>query len=330
MALGLVLLASAIPFTAFGFGSAARAGTPPKPDEVVIELYGIVQGKRTVSFVFEEKTIQYKGGGSMNPNPPVRVNGVLWEDMNTPFQLNFTPDFENVSILEQSGHNFELFKGKNSFTVSIKNRDPSNDMRYRVRIAAKYQKKRENAQPKTIPAREIKNPPPLTTDGGTVMYGPMMISGINGSMDGYPDEPTDGKDQSTSRPVSAPIQENYQPQLTKIDLVATVDKLAGFRVQANYVLYQNYKTRVAEASGPGVIYKGGKYASNVTVNGKQWTNLNRPFNMQITPDPARLKKFSSKSDRCNISYSLHHGILEIIIENPDEAPAQVHIQLTFD
>ena len=113
-ALGLVLLAAAIPFTASaGFGAASRAAaaTPPKPDEVVIELYGTIRAQRSVSFVFEEKTIQYKGGGSMNPNPPVRVNGVLWEDMNTPFQLNFTPDFENVSILEQSGHNFELFKG---------------------------------------------------------------------------------------------------------------------------------------------------------------------------------------------------------------------------
>ena len=73
----LALLAAAIPFTAFGFGAAARAAaaTPPKPDEVVIELYGTFQGKRSAYFLFEGNTILFNGDGFVYPNPPLTRNG---------------------------------------------------------------------------------------------------------------------------------------------------------------------------------------------------------------------------------------------------------------
>ena len=319
MALGLALLVTAIPFTAFGFGSAARAATPPKPDEVVIELYGIVQGKRTVSFVFEEKTIQYKGGGSMNPNPPVRVNGVLWEDMNTPFQLNFTPDFENASILEQSGYNFELIKGKNSFTISIKNRDPSNDRRYKVRIAAKYQKKREDDKPKIIPAQEIKNPPALTSNGETVMYGPMMISSIN--------EPTDGMDHPNYR-VSRPVS-MYRHDRGFI-IKGTVDQWAGFRIQGNSVFYQNYIPDVRGVSSSGVPkLKGGKFASGVTVDGKSWSNLAKPFQLDFIPKASAEKTITYRAEQCEIIYAYHDNVLEISINNKSDKPAPFELFFAF-
>ena len=316
LALGLALLASAIPFTASaGFGG--TRGDPPKPDEVVIELYGSVRGKRTASFVFEGKTIQYKGDGSMYPNPPFRVNGVLWEDMKTPFQLNFTPDFENASILEQSGHDFELIKGKNSFTVSIKN-SQNTEWKYRIKIAAKYQKKRENAQPKTIPAQEIKNPPALTTNGETVMYGPMMISSIN--------EPTDGMDHpnySVSRPVSM-----YRHDRGFI-IKGTVDQWASFRIQGNYIFYQNYQTLPRGTSGVSPVLKGGKFASGVTIDGKSWSNLAKPFQLDFMPRASAEKVITFRAEQCEITYTNHDDVFEIWIENKSKKPAPFEVFLAI-
>ena len=253
----------------------------------------------------------------MYPNPPFRVNGVLWEDMKTPFQLNFTPDFENASILEQSGHDFELIKGKNSFTVSIKN-SQNTEWKYRIKIAAKYQKKRENAQPKTIPAQEIKNPPPLTTDGPTIVYGPMVISRIN--------EPTDGMDHpnySVSRPVTMHHLERG------VVIKGTVDQWAGFRIQQNYILYQNYMTLPIDGSGVSPVLKGGKFASGVTVNGKEWTNLSKPFGLDFIPKVSSEKTFQFKADQCDIRYADHDDVLEISIGNKSNKPVPFEVLWTI-
>ena len=317
VALGLALLA-AVPFAAFaGFGGIR--GDSPKPDEVVIELYGTVRAKRTASFVFEGQTIQYKGDGSMYPNPPFRVNGVLWEDMNTPFQLNFTPDFENASILEQSGHSFELIKGKDSFTVSIKNIDRSNDKRYKVRIAAKYQKKRDDDKPKIIPAQEIKNPPALTTNGETVMYGPMMISGIN--------EPTDGMDHPNYN-VSSPVFPPNYYMGNKIEIKGMVDQKASFRLDGASIIYQNYTALPMGATGNNPVLAGGKFASGVTVNGKAWTNLAKPFGMNIL-DTGAFREINCNADNCSVSYSYHHKVIEITIANKGTEPTPFVITAFF-
>ena len=311
LALGLALLA-AVPFTvSAGFGAASRAAaaTPPKPDEVVIELDGQIRGKMSASFVFEGNTIQFSGNGGIKPNPPFRVNGVLWEDMKTPFQLNFTPDFENASILEKNSHDIQLTKGQTSFSISIKNLQNYAEP-YKVRIAAKYQKKRENDQPKMIPYREIKNPPPLTTDGPTIVYGPMVISRIN--------EPTDGMDHpnySVSRPVSM-----YRHDYGFI-IKGTVDQWAGFRVQGGAVFYQNYMTLPKGTSGVSPILKGGKFASGVTVDGKSWSNLTQPFLLGFTPRLSAEKVVTFRAEQCEITYAYHDNVLEVSIMNKSDKPA---------
>ena len=309
----LALLATAVSFTAFGFGAAARAAaaTPPKPDEVVIELYGTFQGKRSANFLFEGNTIQFDGDGFVYPNPPFRVNGVLWEDMKTPFQLNFTPDFENASIVEKSSHNIQLIKGKKSFSISMKNTQVL-DTTYRVRIAAKYQKKREDDKPKMIPAQEIKNPPPaLSTNGETIMYGPMTVSRIN--------EPTDGMDHPNYRVSrSVPMYRHDYGFIIK----GTVDQWAGFRVQGNAVIYQNYLGDVIGVSSSGdPNLKGGKFASGVTVDGKSWSNLTKPFLLDFTPRLSAEKVVTFRAEQCEIKYAYHDNVLEVSIMNKSDKPA---------
>lgn len=319
-ALGLVLLAAA-PFAASaGFGAASRAAaaTPPKPDEVVIELDGKMPGKRSAYFLFEGNTIQFNGDGFVYPNPPFRVNGVLWEDMKTPFHLNFTPDFENASILEKNSHDIQLTKAKTSFSISIQNRQ-NYDEPYKVRIAAKYQKKREDDKPKMIPAREIKNPPALTTNGETIVYGPMMISSIN--------EPTDGMDHPNYS-VSRPVHRYRHDHL--IVITGTVDQMAGFRIQGNYVFYQNYTTRPLGTNGVSPVLKGGKFASGVTVDGKSWSNLTKPFQLDFTPPITSAKNIIFRAEQCEIAYANHDNVLEITIANKSNKPAPFELVLQMN
>ena len=297
----LALLAAAIPFAA-----SAQRGGGRKQDEVVIELHGNVKG--ISDFIFEGSTIRYNNSRNWYPVRPFRVNGVLWEDMKTPFQLNFTPDFENASILERS-RPVELNKEKDKFTVRMSTGGGNTDYEYKARIAAKYQEKREDDTPKMIPNREIKNPPALN-NGETNLYGPMAAPRIN--------EPTDGMDHpnySVSRPVSM-----YRHDYGFI-IKGTVDQWAGFRVQGGAVFYQNYMTLPRGTSGVSPILKGGKFASGVTVDGKSWSNLTQPFLLGFTPRLSAEKVVTFRAEQCEIIYSYHDNVLEVSIMNKSDKPA---------
>ena len=314
-ALGLALL-TAIPFTASAqMGS--EKGESPKPKEIVIELEGKI--RRATNFIFEGNTIQYKHDYGWYPTPATfHVNGILWEDLKTPFQLNFTPDFENASILEQSGHTVLLNKEKDRFTVRIEPGGKT-EKTYKIRIAAKYQEKRENNQPKMIPVKEIKNMPSLSPNGETLVYGPMMVSRIN--------EPTDGMDHpnyNVSRPVFPP---NFYMG-NKIEIKGTVDKKASFRLDGLNIVYQNYTALPMGATGNNPVRAGGKFASGVTVNGKAWTNLARPFGANI-PDIGAFREISFNADNCSVSYSYHHNVIEITITNKDTKPVPFVITALF-
>lgn len=309
-ALGLALLVSAIPFTA-----SAQRGGGRKQDEVVIELHGNV--RRTSEFIFEGSTIRYQNSAHWIPVRPFRVNGVLWEDMKTPFQLNFTPDFENVSILERS-RPVELNKEKDKFTVRMSTGGGNSDDEYKVRIAAKYQEEREDNTPKKIPNREIKNLPSLNNNGETNLYGPMAVPRIN--------EPTDGMDHpnfSVSRPVHMYRHDNG------FIIKGTVDQWAGFRIQGNSIFYQNYMTLPRGTSGVSPVLKGGKFASGVTVDGKSWSNLAQPFLLPFTPRLSAEKTITYRAEQCEIVYAYHDNVLEISINNKSDKPAPFELFFAF-
>ena len=170
-----------------------------------------------------------------------------------------------------------------------------------------------------IPAQEIKNPPALTTNGETVMYGPMMISSIN--------EPTDGMDHPNYN-VSSPVFPPNYYMGNKIEIKGTVDKKASFRLDGASVIYQNYTALPMGATGNNPVLAGGKFAFGVTVNGKAWTNLAKPFGVNIL-DTGAFREINCNADNCSVSYSYHHKVIEITITNKGTEPTPFVITAFF-
>ena len=104
-ALGIALFAATIPFAAF-------AQTPAKPDgarDYTITLNGGIDGMGT--FVFQGAAIRYEHKLYNEPTG-ITVNGELWKDLKTPFELDFTPDFTTFMFKSIDG------RGKLDLTTS--------------------------------------------------------------------------------------------------------------------------------------------------------------------------------------------------------------------
>ena len=107
-ALGIALFAAAMmPFAAF-----AQAQPAAKPDgtrDYTITLNGGIDGMGT--FVFQGAAIRYEHKLYNEPTG-ITVNGELWKDLKTPFELDFTPDFSTFMFKSIDG------RGKLDLTTS--------------------------------------------------------------------------------------------------------------------------------------------------------------------------------------------------------------------
>ena len=106
-ALGIALFAAAMLFAAF-----AQAQSPAKPDDArdyTITLNGGIDGMGT--FVFQGAAIRYEHTLYNEPTG-ITVNGELWKDLKTPFELDFTPDYGTFMFKSIDG------RGKLDLTTS--------------------------------------------------------------------------------------------------------------------------------------------------------------------------------------------------------------------
>ena len=152
----------------------------------------------------------------------------------------------------------------------------------------------------------------------TIMNGPMVISSIK--------EPTDGMDHpdyTVTKPAPAPV---FRPE-RKIVVKGTVAMNAGFRLQGNRLYYLNYQSHESGASGVNPIMYDGRFASGVTVNGKPWTNLTRPFDLDVSLKASTGKYIEFKGEHCQFDYQFHHDLFEIGIKNSKREPAPFELTL---
>ena len=152
----------------------------------------------------------------------------------------------------------------------------------------------------------------------TIMNGPMMITSIR--------EPTDGMDHpdyTVTSPVRAP---RFRPE-EKIVVKGTVAMEAGFRIQGDRLHYLNFYAIGGAVSGSNLRIYDGRFASGVTVNGKPWTNLTRPFGLDVSLTPTTGKYIGFKAEHCEYDYQFHHDFIEIRITNKKREPAPFELTL---
>ncbi len=80
-----------------------RDSVQPDEPEVILTLEGTLNASG--KFVFTGDTIRYDAPGEHQAPSDVTIDGKPWKDLNQPFKLDFTPDFENVIIADRAGGN---------------------------------------------------------------------------------------------------------------------------------------------------------------------------------------------------------------------------------
>ena len=152
------------------------------------------------------------------------------------------------------------------------------------------------------------------------------------------DGPTDGLMHPTT-PVTRPVIPGHSINVAVVNVHGTVDRKAGFRLDHGSLIYQNYETDPNRAApeDPVVLFNG-KFASEVTLTDtrrqeKVWTNLSLPTGYSTSSgggpgapaqivDTGRNTQFIFRGDDCDGVYFEHDGVIEIIVTNRTDQPAQ--------
>ena len=105
--------------------------------EVILTLEGTYNGQ--VKFIFTGDTIQYSPS-LLYPNYPaptdITVDGKPWKDLDHPFKLDLTPDFENVTIKGKvDGSEVILAWGRDRVELILN--DPEEDVRSQLKMLGK-------------------------------------------------------------------------------------------------------------------------------------------------------------------------------------------------
>ena len=152
IALGLVLLATALPFLVQAQSGAKTNGS----QEITLTIEGSILGGR---FFFKENTIQFDTLNKYEwPQEDFSVNGKTWSELNKPFELDSTPDFAKAVILEKEGGpegRTYVIPRENLFALMIVPDDAdSKPAPFRVKLAVKNQVQHDNLPPDETPAGE--------------------------------------------------------------------------------------------------------------------------------------------------------------------------------
>jgi len=157
------------------------------------------------------------------------------------------------------------------------------------------------------------------------------------------EEPTDGTKHpqvfmTSGHDSSDPVMNRVEKWETrvKIGIDAEVDREALFEIIGNKIYYRPFRSSLpAGASGEGKIASfEGYYPVNVTVNGKRWPNLRKPFELDFTPNLKSLHRVGVDSGdvsflcRCGDGYGPDRIRLVLEIKNKGPKTAPVHISLS--
>ena len=256
-----------------------------RANDVVLTVAGTFDAPVTIHF--EGTRIEYRrdSPSTWGKASGVTVNGRPWDDVSVPFPLDFTPDLTHARLVEKEGRG-PVFVTKNydgQFEVFVNDWEMgASDYMFKVAV------------------------------GPAAPSVPKEVAII--------DKPTKGADHP-DHPVSTPVASPRFKQEGTIVVRGTVDRNAGFQIRGNTLAYLNY-TGVhnivpysAVIEGTKADLFGGEYASGVTVNGKAWSDLTRPFDLSVSLKEPAPKSITLDAEYCEFKYRKYSDVVEIFVTN---------------
>lgn len=323
--------------------SPAPPANAPKIRDIMITVEGRLDAKD--AFVFEGNTVRFRPSGDRYPDKLTVNAGMQWPVPDKPFELYLAPDFsKEVTVQSPVGSFTKQPASKNRFEITLGEIVSSDQIPASLWFDLKFTVLRDNiprspdavnppapADPPNVQKRQTAAEAQAEIEAAasaaaglpagkfpTILNGPMMITSIK--------EPTDGMDHpdyTVTSPVRAP---QFRPE-EKIVVKGTVAMEAGFRIQGDRLYYLNFYAIGGAVSGSNLRIYDGRFASGVTVNGKPWTNLTRPFGLDVSLTPTTGKYIGFKAEHCEYDYQFHHDFIEIRITNKKREPAPFELTL---
>ena len=291
---------------------------PPAPAtrDIMITVEGKLDAKD--AFIFEGNTIRFRPSGGVYPDR-LSVNAMQWNVTDRPFELTFAPDFGKEIVVRnwdsvgqtsgpqvRSSDSTKKSADKDRFELSLGEVVSAPAMPKKLTFNLKVSVLKDG-----IPrSPDAVNPPALVLPTERKTGTAEKLASVKD----HPDHPV-------SDPAPVPV---FKPE-QKIVIKGTVAMNAGFRLQGNRLYYLNYQSHESGASGNNPIMYDGRFASGVTVNGKPWTNLTKPFELDVSLKPSTGKYLGLKAEHCEYDYQFHHDLFEIGIKNNKREPAPFEI-----
>ena len=292
---------------------------PPAPAtrDITITVEGKLDAKD--AFIFEGNTIRFRPSGDRYPDS-MSVNATQWNVTDQPFELTFAPDFGKEIVVRSWGSVVETRGAQVRGSDSTKK--PTDKDRFELSlgdvVSAPTLPKSVTFNLKVsilkdgIPrSADAVNPPALVIPTERKTGDAEKFANVKD----HPDHPV------TSPVLPVPV---FKPE-QKVVIRGTVAMEAGFRVQGNRLYYLNFYAIGGAVSGSSLHVFDGRFASGVTVNGKPWTNLTKPFELDVSLKPSTGKYLNLKAEHCEYNYQFHHDLFEIRLTNKKREPAPFEI-----
>lgn len=300
-ALGLVLLAAAIPFAASAQADAKTNAVPKTeakevskqkaeektPSEQKTELKEAAENKEITlelrgkicrgDFLFEGNTIRFSNGDPLPED--VTVNGKYWDDLTKPFELDYTPDFAKAGILQRdtrAPRAYYVNVSDKDFTLRINEDNKSPDPFY-VKLAMKNQISHD-----ILPWYRVSPKDSIGRANISLLY--KVEAANNASL------------------WNDCIRER------KIILNAIIQGQGTFVFEGNKIQYQ---------------HEAGKQPDMVKINGRRWTYLSEPFELPFQIDTAHPEMVKTKGEN-PVKLSISNDQRFEVYFNDPRSPSATH------
>ena len=177
---------------------AASCSAPPQADapEVFLTLEGTLNGQG--KFLFRGDTIRYAPGEHQAP-ADVTIDSRPWKDLNQPFKLDFTPDFEDVVIADRAGRNGAMLV-RSSERVDLTLYDPdASASHFMVRLAVKNVSSSRNEPPRLNPSELPSGPIPFQQQLQMALERRAVLEKTIRTLEQTPDFPKESLDEVRRR-----------------------------------------------------------------------------------------------------------------------------------
>jgi len=285
----------------------------PPPREYVLQA--VFEAGTAGHFLFRGNTVTYDYWGDAKYPSEVTINGKSWKDLNAPFKLDDTPDFAAVKPGKKTNksnkNSLQVERANGGFDLWItgNNRYP---VRYSIPIDLEKQalrlKKDEPDEAETQVADADENSSPSSEEADDSGQTPEAVAASDGSAAGQENGDAAGQ--------SVPDRTEEEPLRRTLACEMEVAEAGTF-------VFEEDEIHFVRSPSP--------YPDRVIIDGRPWSNLDKPFMLGFTPDftTATITVRKGGSDNETIKLTSFPDKMELDLNNHGSSPFRYRFEIAM-